>query len=70
VELTRDRTGEGQNRFHSSPSERIICRLENQRDCFEFRVATVSRRPVAAAATDLRRLPDPAGGAEARSSTR
>ena len=38
---TRDRrrTGEGQNRFHSSPSERIICRQENQRYCFEFRPA-------------------------------
>jgi hypothetical protein len=63
VALTRDRhrTGEGQNGFHSSPSDRIICRLENQRDRFEFLVARRFRSSVqliAAAAAVVRQSPD------------
>lgn len=52
----RHRAGEGQSRFHSSPSERIICRQENQRDCFEFRA--VRRFPSLLADATEERLVD------------
>lgn len=59
----RHRAGEGQSRFHGSPSERIICRQENQGDCFEFRA--VRRFPSPLAASELTR-PAPASGPAAR----